>query len=73
MSIFLTPRANSRFDISMQQKVDYVVLRRGEKYTKYYDEWLEKSIPSPRAELVPLPPIAGAEKFVIHNWRRARP
>jgi 4-amino-4-deoxy-L-arabinose transferase-like glycosyltransferase len=51
-------------------KVDYIVLRPGEKYTKYYQEWLEKGIPSPRAELLRLP-LAGAEKFVIYKWHHA--
>jgi 4-amino-4-deoxy-L-arabinose transferase-like glycosyltransferase len=54
-------------------KIDYIVLRHGEKYTKYYEDWLEKGIPSSRAELVQLPSIPGAEKFAIYKWRRAEP
>jgi 4-amino-4-deoxy-L-arabinose transferase-like glycosyltransferase len=53
-------------------KVDYIVLRRGEKYTKYYEEWLEKGIPSPRAERLRLP-LSGAEKFVIYRWHHTEP
>ena len=53
-------------------KVDYIVLRRGEKYTKYYEEWMEKGIPSPRAELL-RPSVSGAEKFVVYRWHHAEP
>ena len=49
-------------------RVDYIVLRRGEKFTRYLAEWLAAGIPSPRAELLRLPPIAGAENFVIYRW-----
>jgi 4-amino-4-deoxy-L-arabinose transferase-like glycosyltransferase len=48
-------------------KVDYIVLRHGERYTKYYEEWMEKGIPSPRAELL-RPSVSGAEKFVVYRW-----
>ena len=51
-------------------QVDYVVLRRGEQFTKYYDEWLAHGIPDRRAELVELPPLAGVGKFVVFRWRR---
>lgn len=49
-------------------QVDYVVLRRGQKFTKYYDDWLTQGIPDTRAELVKLPLLTGADKFVIYRW-----
>jgi 4-amino-4-deoxy-L-arabinose transferase-like glycosyltransferase len=49
-------------------KVDYIVLRRGMRFTQYYDEWLAHGIPSSNAELVQLPSIVGADKFVIYRW-----
>jgi hypothetical protein len=48
--------------------VDYVVLRRGEKFTKYYEEWLNHGIPDHRAELLRLPALTGVDKFVIFRW-----
>ena len=51
-------------------KVDYVVLRHGQNYTKYYKEWLEEGIPGPQAERLQLPPVPGAEGFVIYKWHR---
>jgi hypothetical protein len=51
-------------------QVDYVVLRRGEKFTRYYEEWLTKGIPDQRAELLQLPTVAAADKFVIYQWHR---
>jgi 4-amino-4-deoxy-L-arabinose transferase-like glycosyltransferase len=47
---------------------DYIVLRRGGKFTKYYEEWTTRGIPDHRAELLQLPPLAGADKFVIYRW-----
>jgi hypothetical protein len=52
------------------ERVDYVVLRRGRKFTKYYEEWLTQGIPDPRAELVQLPSAAASEKFVVYRWQR---
>lgn len=49
-------------------QVDYVVLRRGQKFTKYYHDWLTQGIPDTRAELVKLPMLTGADKFVIYRW-----
>jgi Dolichyl-phosphate-mannose-protein mannosyltransferase len=48
-------------------RVDYVVLRRGIKFTHYYEDWLTHGIPDGRAERLQLPPGAG-EKFVIYKW-----
>ncbi len=50
-------------------QVDYVVLRREEKFTKYYQEWVEHGIPDKRAELIVASPPAGADKFRIYRWR----
>jgi 4-amino-4-deoxy-L-arabinose transferase-like glycosyltransferase len=50
-------------------QVDYIVLRRGEKFTQYYEEWLTRGIPNPRAELLQLPSVADAERFLIYKWR----
>ena len=51
-------------------QVDYVILRRGEKFTQYYEEWLTHGIPDHRAELLQLPSVAGADKFVVFRWHR---
>ena len=51
-------------------QVDYIILRRGAKFTKYYEEWLTHGIPDKRAELLQLSPVAGADKFVIFRWHR---
>jgi hypothetical protein len=48
-------------------QVDYVVLRRDEKFTKYYQDWVEHGIPNQRAELLQLP-VDGADKFVVFRW-----
>ena len=48
--------------------VDYVILRRSEKFTQYYEDWLERGIPHHRAELVQLPSIAGVDKFTVYRW-----
>ncbi len=49
-------------------KVDYIILRRESRFTRYYQDWLEHGIPSDRAELLQLPSIPGAEKFVVYRW-----
>ena len=55
-------------------KVDYVVLRRGHKYTKYYEEWMAHGIPDARAERVQLSlPVPGADGFVVYKWHWDRP
>ena len=50
-------------------QVDYIILRRDDKFTQYYQDWLTHGIPDPRAELLHVPPDA-ANKFVIYRWRR---
>jgi 4-amino-4-deoxy-L-arabinose transferase-like glycosyltransferase len=52
-------------------KVDYVVLRRDEHSTPYYDEWFAKGIPDPRAQLVYVSSGADARKIVVFRWHRA--
>jgi len=52
-------------------QVDYVVLRRGETFTKYYEEWLTHGIPDHRAELLQLPSMVDADKFVVFRWHRS--
>ena len=49
-------------------RVDYVILRRSEKFTQYYEDWLEHGIPDRRAELVQLPSIAGVDRFTVYRW-----
>jgi 4-amino-4-deoxy-L-arabinose transferase-like glycosyltransferase len=51
-------------------QVDYVVLRRGKKFTKYYEDWLTRGIPDHRAELLQLPSLPGADKFLVYRWHR---
>jgi 4-amino-4-deoxy-L-arabinose transferase-like glycosyltransferase len=48
--------------------VDYVILRRSERFTQYYEDWLEHGIPDRRAELVQLPSITGVDKFTLYRW-----
>lgn len=50
------------------EKVDYIILRRAEKFTKYYEDWLTHGIPDDRAEVLQLPSVAAASKFVIYRW-----
>ena len=49
-------------------KIDYIILRRGENFTKYYEKWLTQGISDSRAEVVHVSPAADAE-FVIYRWR----
>jgi hypothetical protein len=51
-------------------KVDYIVLRRGKKFTRYYEDWLTNGIPDRRAELLQLQSIPGAENYSIYTWHR---
>lgn len=60
----------SALDYLNTAKVDYIILRREVKFTKYYEEWLMQSIPDQRAELLQPSPVVGAEKFVIFRWHR---
>jgi len=48
-------------------RADYVILRRGEEFTKYYEDWLAHGIPDHRAELLQVS-VAGADKFMIFRW-----
>jgi hypothetical protein len=48
-------------------KVDYIVLRRGEAFTKYYGEWMTQGVPDSRAEPVHLSSDADA-KFLVYRW-----
>jgi hypothetical protein len=50
--------------------VDYVVLRRGEKFTHYYEDWLTHGIPDPRGDLLHLTSVPGSENFVVYRWHR---
>jgi 4-amino-4-deoxy-L-arabinose transferase-like glycosyltransferase len=52
-------------------QVDYIVLRRGERFTQYYEDWLTHGIPDKRAERLQLPSMAGADKFVVYRWHRS--
>lgn len=54
-------------------KVDYVVLRPGRTFTKFYEDWLTHGIPDPRAERLPLPPVPGADSFIIYRWHHNDP
>ena len=50
-------------------KIDYIILRRDHKFTKYYEEWLTHGIPDSRPEIVHVSPAADAA-FVIYRWHR---
>jgi 4-amino-4-deoxy-L-arabinose transferase-like glycosyltransferase len=52
-------------------KVDYVVLRREENFTPYYDEWLAKGIPDPRAQPVYVSSGKNPGDIVVFRWHRA--
>ena len=82
LSIPLAFHAGSQFtyfpycsgDLALQYldaaQVDYVVLRRGEKFTQYYQDWLTQGIPDQRAELLQVSSVVGADKFVLFRWHR---
>jgi hypothetical protein len=50
--------------------VDYIVVRRKEKFTQYYDDWMAHGIPDPRAELVYVSQGANAGEIVVYRWHR---
>jgi hypothetical protein len=50
-------------------QVDYVVLRRRETFTHYYEDWLGHGIPNPRAELLQVPSEENSQ-FVVYRWHR---
>jgi 4-amino-4-deoxy-L-arabinose transferase-like glycosyltransferase len=52
-------------------EVDYVVLRRGDRFTRYYEDWLAKGIGDPKAELVYVSSDANAGEFRVFRWHRA--
>lgn len=49
-------------------KVDYVVLRQGEQYTQYYQDWLTKGIPDRRAERVNVPADLAGSGITVVRW-----
>jgi len=51
-------------------QVDYIVLRRGERFTQYYEDWLNHGIPDHRAERLQLPSASDTDKFVVFRWHR---
>jgi hypothetical protein len=51
-------------------QVDYIVLQQGEKFTKYYEDWLEHGIPDRRAELVHVPLVNENGGYVVYRWHR---
>jgi len=52
-------------------EVDYVIERKDQKFTRYYEDWLLNGIPSRRAELLDLSSIPGAaDKFKVYRWHR---
>jgi hypothetical protein len=55
-----------------RSRVDYVILRRDFKFTKYYTDWVENGIPDPSAELLQ-PPVVGADRFLIYRFHHAAP
>jgi hypothetical protein len=52
-------------------KVDYIVLRHGEKSVPYYDDWLTHGIPDPRAQLVHPSSGDSPSEIVIFRWHSA--
>ena len=51
-------------------KVDYVILRRAETFTDYYDDWLTNGIPDPRAKLVYASSGPNPGAFLVFKWLR---
>jgi 4-amino-4-deoxy-L-arabinose transferase-like glycosyltransferase len=51
-------------------QVDYVVLRREEKFTRYYEDWLTRGIPDPKAQLVYASSGTNPGEFVVYRWSR---
>jgi 4-amino-4-deoxy-L-arabinose transferase-like glycosyltransferase len=52
-------------------KVDYVVLRRNERFSQYYADWFARGIPDPRAQLVYASSGVNAGDIVVFRWHRA--
>jgi len=51
-------------------KVDYLVLRQGEQYSQYYQEWVTNGIPDPRAERVYVASALDGSKITVFRWHR---
>jgi hypothetical protein len=51
-------------------RVDYVVLRPRERFTKYYQDWAANGIPGPRAKLVYVSSGANSDKIQVYRWHR---
>jgi 4-amino-4-deoxy-L-arabinose transferase-like glycosyltransferase len=71
----LVPFPYCRTDLALRfldaTKIDYVVLHRGERFTRYYEDWLTKGIKDPRAELVYVSSGANAGEFKVYRWHQA--
>jgi len=48
--------------------VDYLVLRRGENFSKYYEDWQTNGIPDARAELVFVSSGRDAGEVKVYRW-----
>ena len=59
---------DSALEYADAAQVDYIVLRRDAHFTRYYQDWLERGISDSRAELLRLPAIPGAGKFIVYRW-----
>ena len=65
---YCSPELALRFLDAAQ--VDYIVLRRGATFTKYYEEWMKRGVPDPRAELLHV--SSGVDSaYVVYRWHRA--
>jgi 4-amino-4-deoxy-L-arabinose transferase-like glycosyltransferase len=51
-----------------KEKVDYVILRQGEKYTPYYQDWLTSGIPDRKAERVNVVKDANGNEIQVYRW-----
>jgi hypothetical protein len=51
-------------------KVDYVILRQGEKYTQYYQDWLTNGIPDRRAERLQVTSASAGSGITVFRWHR---
>jgi len=51
-------------------KVDYVILRQGEKYTDYYHDWVTNGIPHPRAERLDVAIDLRGTGITVFRWHR---
>jgi hypothetical protein len=54
-------------------KVDYLILRRAEIFTDYYDDWIQNGIPDPRAKLVYASGGPNPGAFVVYKWLTPSP